>query len=152
MAKKQQQDAAELERLSRKEYLRQRKQAEQTRQIRLAIIGVGVLLGLILLTAVIMEYVVRPRQAIARVGEETITLGEWQDRVRFERAQILIGVENAVETFFNGDIGQAQVVFGQQLSQQLSVLQDAETFGEQVLNQMIDELLIRQEAKVGVLK
>lgn len=129
MAKKQQQDAAELERLSRKEYLRQRKQAEQTRQIRLAIIGVGVLLGLILLTAVIMEYVVRPRQAIARVGEETITLGEWQDRVRFERAQILIGVENAVETFFNGDIGQAQVVFGQQLSQQLSVLQDAETLG-----------------------
>lgn len=147
MAKKQQLDAAEQERLSRKEYLRQRKQEEQTRQIRLGIIGVGALLGLILLTAVIVEYVVRPRQAIARVGEDTISLGEWQERVRFERAQILIGVENAVETFFNGDIGQAQAVFGQQLSQQLGILQDAETFGEQVLNQMIDELLVRQEAE-----
>ena len=147
MAKKQQQDAAEQERLSRKEYLRQRKQDEQTRQIRLAIIGVGALLVLILLTAVVVEYVVRPRQAIARVGEDTISLGDWQERVRFERAQILIGVENAVDTFFNGDIGQAQLVFGQQLGQQLTVLQDAETFGEQVLNQMIDELLVRQEAQ-----
>ena len=91
MAKKQQQDSAELERLSRKEYLRQRRQAEKTRQIRLAVISVGALLGLILLTAIIVEFVVRPRQAIARVGEEEITLTEWQDRVKFERAQILIG-------------------------------------------------------------
>ena len=147
MAKKQQQDSAELERLSRKEYLRQRRQAEKTRQIRLAVISVGALLGLILLTAIIVEFVVRPRQAIARVGEEEITLTEWQDRVKFERAQILIGVENAVDTFFNGDIGQAQAVFGQQLSQQLSILQDTELFGEQVLNQMIDEMLVRQEAQ-----
>ncbi len=147
MAKKTKQDAVELERLSRKEFLRQRKQAEQTRQIRLAVIGVGTLLGLILLTAIIVEYVVRPRQAIVRVGEETISLSEWQERVRFERAQILIGVESAVDTFFNGDIGQAQLVFGQQLGQQLSILQDPEVFGEQVLNQMIDEILVRQEAQ-----
>lgn len=147
MAKKEKQDAAELERLSRKEFLRQRKQAEKTRQIRLAVIAVGALLGLILLTAVIVEYVVRPRQAIVQVGEETITLAEWQERVRFERAQILIGIENAVDTFFNGDIGTAQQVFGQQLSQQLSILQDPETFGEQILNQMIDEIIIRQEAQ-----
>ena len=147
MAKKEKQDAAELERLSRKEFLRQRKQAEKTNQIRLAVIAVGALLGLILLTAVIVEYVVRPRQAIVQVGEETITLAEWQERVRFERAQILIGIENAVDTFFNGDIGTAQQVFGQQLSQQLSILQDPETFGEQILNQMIDEIIIRQEAQ-----
>jgi hypothetical protein len=147
MAKNTKQEAVELERLSRKEFLRQRKLAEQTRQIRLAVIGVAALLGLILLTAIIVEYVVRPRQGIARVGEETITLSEWQERVRFERAQILIGVESAVDTFFNGDIGQAQAVFGQQLSQQLSILQDPEVFGEQVLNQMIDEILVRQEAQ-----
>lgn len=147
MAKNTKQDAVELERLSRKEFLRQRKQAEQTRQIRLAVIGVGTLLGLILLTAIIVEYVVRPRQAIVQIGEDTITLSEWQERVRFERAQILIGVESAVDTFFNGDIGQAQAVFGQQLGQQLSILQDPEVFGEQVLNQMIDEILVRQEAQ-----
>lgn len=147
MAKKEKLDAAELERLSRKEFLRQRKQAEQTRQIRIAVIAVAALLGLILLTAIIIEYVVRPRQAIVQVGAEAITLAEWQERVRFERAQILIGIENAVDTFFNGDIGTAQQVFGQQLSQQLSILQDPDSFGEQILNQMIDEIIIRQEAQ-----
>lgn len=147
MAKKEKQDAAELERLSRKEFLRQRKQAEQTRQIRIAVIAIAALLGLILLTAIVVEYVVRPRQAIVQVGEEAITLAEWQERVRFERAQILIGIENAVNTFFNGDIGTAQQVFGQQLSQQLSILQDPDSFGEQILNQMIDEIIIRQEAQ-----
>ncbi len=147
MAKKAKPEVVVDERLSRKEYLRQRKVAEQTRQIKLAVMGVAALVGVILLTALVIEFVVRPRQPIVQVGDEAITLADWQKRVRFERAQILIGVDNAVNTFFNGDIGQAQTIFGQQLSQQFAILQDTEVFGEQVLNQMIDEILIRQEAQ-----
>ena len=142
MAKKQThpQDEEEL-RQSRKEILRARKEAEQTRQIRLAVAGVAGLLLIVLLVAVVNEFFIAPNQVVATVNGEEITVRQWQERVRYERAQRIIALENQYEAF-DGDVG----IIQQFSLQTIQELLDNEALAEGVLNQMADEALIRQEA------
>lgn len=140
MAKKQRETQNSERRRSRKEILRERQHERQTREIRLAVAGVVGLLVLVLLAAIIIEYVVRPSQPVATVNESTISLQEWQERVRYQRAQFIIGMEDQLASF--QDLGLVQQ-FNQQ---QISLLQQPEVLGELVLEQMIDEELVRQAA------
>lgn len=140
MTKKRSETQAEERRRSRKEILRERKQQRQTREIRLAVAGVVGLLVLVLVAAIVIEYVVRPNQAVATVNETTITLRDWQNRVRYQRAQFIIQLEDQLEAF-------QDLALVQQFSQQqMSLLQQPEALGELILEQMIDEELIRQTA------
>lgn len=140
MAKKQNDTQSQERRRSRKEILRERKQQRQTREIRLAVAGVVGLLVLVLVAALVVEYVVRPNQAVATVNETTITLRDWQNRVRYQRAQFIIQLEDQLEAF--QDLAMVQ----QFSQQQMSLLQQPEALGELILEQMIDEELIRQQA------
>ena len=140
MAKRKRGNQSEERRRSRKEILRARRHERQTREIRLAVAAVVGLLVLVLIAAIIIEYVVRPNQAVATVNESTITLDEWQDRVRYQRAQFIVALEDQLEAF--QDIGLVQ----QFSQQQISLLQQPEVLGELVLEQMIDEELIEQAA------
>ncbi|MEJ2750415.1 MAG: SurA N-terminal domain-containing protein [Anaerolineae bacterium] len=133
---------SEQQRESRKEILRKRREAEQTRQIRLAVGGVAGLLLLVLVFALVNELILVPDRAVAAVNGEDITVRQFQERVRYERAQRIISLENQY-TAFGGDVGIIQ-----QFSRQTIIdLQDPETFAESILNQMAQELLIRQEAE-----
>jgi parvulin-like peptidyl-prolyl isomerase len=132
----------EEQRESRKEILRKRREAEQTRRIRLAVGGVAGLLLLVLLVAVINELFVAPNRAVATVNGEEITVRQFQDRVEYERAQRIISLENQYEAF-GGDVG----IIQQFSSQSIIELQDAEAFAEGVLTQMTQEILVRQEAE-----
>lgn len=143
MAKKREQTNDEERRQSRKEVLLARKQQRQTRQIRIAIIGIAALLGVVLLIGVINELFIRPSSPVAVVNGEEISMREWRDRVTLQRAQLIIGLEDLAETF-GQDIGQVQQFAGQQIT----LLEDPETLGQLVLDQLIDEHLIRQEAEV----
>ncbi|NLF64841.1 MAG: hypothetical protein GX579_09590 [Chloroflexi bacterium] len=141
MAKKQQETERDDRRLSRKEVLLARRQRERTRQIRLAVGLIVGLLVLVALVAVVVEGFVRPAQAVIRSGDDQITLEEWQNRVRFQRAQFITAMEDQLE-MFGGDIGLIQQ-FNQQ---QISLLLQPELLGELVLEQMANEILIEQEA------
>lgn len=143
MAKKQQETERDDRRLSRKEVLLARRQRERTRQIRIAVGLIVGLLVLVALVAVIVEGFVRPAQAVIRSGGHQITLEEWQNRVRFQRAQFITAMEDQLE-MFGGDIGLIQQ-FNQQ---QISLLLQPELLGELVLEQMANEILIEQEAAV----
>ena len=127
---------------SRKDILRKRREAEQTRRIRLAVGGVAGLLLLVLLVAVINEVFVAPNRAVATVNGEAITVRQFQDRVEYERAQRIVSLENQYEAF-GGDVG----IIQQFSSQTIIELQDAEALAEGVLNQMTQEVLVRQEAE-----
>ncbi|MGH2537436.1 MAG: SurA N-terminal domain-containing protein [Candidatus Promineifilaceae bacterium] len=142
MTKKRSQSAAEQERQSRKEVLRARRHQRQTRQIRLALVGVIALLVIVLAVGAVLEFVVQPRQPIAFVHGEEITMGEWQDRVGFQRAQLIIGIEQLAEAV-GGDIGQVQ----QFAAQQINLLLDPAVLGQTVLDELIDQALVRQEAE-----
>ena len=143
MAKKQNTRTTDddLNRQSRKDILLARKEARQTRQIRLAIGGVAGLLLLVFLVGIVNEFIIAPNRAIATVNDENITLSDWQDRVRFERAQRILLLENQLEAF-GGDVGIIQQFAGQFILE----LQDTEGLGQAVLDQMVDEITIRQEA------
>ncbi len=142
MAKKQETTTNEGERRSRKEVLMARKHAQQTRQIRIGVAIVGGLLLLVFLAAAINELVVAPNRPVAIVNEEEISLKDWQARVRFERAQRIILLENQLEAF-QGNVGVVQQFAGQAINDLLQ----AELLGQNTLNQMIDEVVIRQAAE-----
>jgi hypothetical protein len=142
MAKKRKQTNDEDRRQSRKEVLLARKQRRQTRQIRIAIIGIASLLAAVILIGVINELFIKPSSPVAVVEGEEISMREWRERVVLQRAQLIIGLENLAETF-GQDIGQVQQFAGQQIT----LLEEPETLGQLVLDQLIDEHLIRQEAE-----
>lgn len=142
MAKKETQENNVQRRQSRKEILKARKLSEQTRQIRTGVFVVGGLVLVIILFALINELVIQPGRAVAVVEGEEITLREWQNRVEYERAQLIILLENQLEAF-GGDVGIIQQFSGQAILQLL----DEEAFGQGVLDTMIDELLIRHAAE-----
>src|SRR5690606_22058160 len=127
-------------RRTRKEVLRERRDARQTRNVRIAVAAIVGLLVLVFLLAVVVEYMVRPRQPDATVNGADITLNEWQERARFQRAQFILVLEDQLDAF-------QDLALVQQFSQQqIALLQQPELLGELMLEQMIDEELVRQAA------
>lgn len=141
--KRQQQANEEDNRRSRKEVLIARKEAEQTRGIRIAIGMVAGLILVILIIAVVNELVISPNREVATVAGEKISLNDFQDRVEFERAQRIILLEGQLEAFGN-DVGIIQQFAGQMIIDMLP--QNSDTFGETVLDQMVAEILIERAA------
>jgi len=112
--------------------------------------GAAVVLLVVLIVGygVLSKTVLLERKPVAKVNGEVITVGEFQKRVRFQRATYILQIEN--------DIKQAQLFaqnplfagyFAQQLQNLTSKLSDAQGLGKEVLNNLIDEKLIIQEAK-----
>jgi hypothetical protein len=142
MAKKrnQQESTEEAQRQSRKDVLLARRQAEQSRQAKI-IVGVVVgIIALVLVVALVNEFIISPQQAVASVRDEEINLQNWQDRVRYQRAQFITTIEDQLEAF--GDLATVQQ-FNQQ---QINLLLNGEELGRLVLEQMVDEEVIAQEA------
>jgi parvulin-like peptidyl-prolyl isomerase len=117
----------------------------ERRQVRLilgiAITGIVIVLGL-LGYGYLQINVLQLREPVAEVNGVKITMGEWQERVKFQRAQ-LVNVYNQYLLY--------QQNFGFDYSQQIQEIQGMlalpEAIGQQVLDQMRDEIIIRQEAE-----
>lgn len=142
MAKKRKEPETEEQRRSRKEILLARRREKQTRQIRLAVGGIIALLVIVFGIGIVNELIIKPTQPVAAVNGVEISLADWRDRVRFQRAQLIIGIEDLEETV-GGDIGLVQQFAGQQIN----LLLQPDVLGQLVLEDMIDEELIRQESE-----
>lgn len=123
-----------------------RHQRDQRMQ-RLVWIGVGVVaaaLVLILGYAGLDVLVLQPAQPVARVGDVNITTAQFQRAVRYRRLQL---VDNYLQglSFIQAN-PQFQQFFESQLQQIQAQLSDSTTLGRTVLNELIDDQLIRQEA------
>ena len=82
------------------------------------------------------------REPVAKVNGVTITTGEWQERVKFQRSQMLNAYNQY--SFYQQNFG---MDYSQQLQQITTTLNAPELMGQQVIDQMTDEILIRQEAE-----
>jgi hypothetical protein len=143
MAKKRQDtENASAPRQSRKEYLRSKREARQKRQIYIGLAGVGALLLVILIFALINEFFLAPNRAVATINGEEITLRDWENRVRYERAQRIIVLENQFIAF-DGDVGLIQQFAGQQINE----LYAPEELGQIVIDSLVNEAVIRQAAE-----
>lgn len=126
---------------TKKHIARLERERQQTRLILFAFIGiVAVVIGLLAYGYLDINYL-QSRRAVAKIGNVSITTGEWQARVRMERGRLI----NQMATY-----QQYAQVFGidttQQVQQIAAQLSDSTSLGQSVLDQLVDEELIRQEA------
>ena len=131
---------------ARREQLRNQKMNAENKKLLTVVYAVAGLIGLVLLFALVNEFLISPSRAVSTVAEESITLSEWKERVGYERTQRIVFLEDQYEAF-NGDVGIIQQFAGQSINE----LQDAATLGENTLGQMTFELAACQElAATGV--
>ncbi len=120
------------------------------RNNRLALIAfaiLGVVIALILGSALLWEGVIVPNQAVANVGGQNISTQAYQHRVIFERWRTgsTLGAQMSQYTS-----DQVQQLLGSQGSPYAQIYQSLEvptTFGGQVLTEMENELIVQQYAK-----
>jgi parvulin-like peptidyl-prolyl isomerase len=113
----------------------------QTRIILFSFIGILVLaVGLIVYGYLDVKYF-QALQPVAKVGNVNIPIGEWQARVRMQRGQLInqLQLYQQYTQYFGMDLSAQE----QQVTLQLN---NSTTLGQNVLDQMVNEELIRQEA------
>ena len=134
---------------SKKHIARTQREAQQIRLIVIVSIVVGIIiLGLVGYGA-IDQLVVRPRRAVAEVGDTVIRVGEYQSYVQYTRAQ-LVNQTFQYYTFYQqfGEFGASFLQTAQSLASQLA---QPETLARSVLDEMIDNQVIKDEAaKMGI--
>lgn len=122
--------------------------AEQ--QQKMLIIGAVAVISLVIFLVVggtIFETYFRPNQPIATIGDEVITIAEFEARVRYERVQWIYRYDQAKLLLEQlGDNPEIVSQVQQQMQQVVNIL-DPIPFAERILNQLIDERLIRQEVQ-----
>jgi len=125
----------------------------EARQQRLLLIGIAVVVVVAIALVgygFLDERVLKQQQPVAQVNGKIITTADFQKRVRYTRAHITAQVNQlqAQREQFSSDPSLSY--FTQQIDQQLTSLQsqlsDPVSLGGQVINSMVDEELIRQEA------
>ncbi|MFN8531690.1 MAG: peptidylprolyl isomerase [Anaerolineae bacterium] len=116
---------------------------------RYVLLGVGaiaVLVVLILAVTFLFDQVITPNQLVANVNGETINVGQFRSRVRLERAFLNESVNNQVANL--RALGASDDQINQQIQQspQWNELQVSDQLGLRVLNDMIDDILLRDKA------
>lgn len=118
-----------------------------TKIIQYSMIGILVVVAAVVIGGLVISAYVTPNVVIATVYDEEITVGEFQTQVRFQRAQMIDTMNQYAQLY--------QVYtdpsFQQQISsyiQQVQVqLEDPQALGQAIINQMIDDVLVKREAE-----
>ena len=128
--------------ISKKHMARLERERRQINLIRgIALAGIVIVAGLLVFGYLRLN-VFALREPVAKVNGVTITTGEWQERVKFQRVQMLNAYNQYA--FYQQNFG---VDYSQQMQQIVATLSQPEVVGQQVLDQMTNEVLIRQEAE-----
>lgn len=134
--------------------------AEREAQIQKYLIwGTGaviVVIAIVIAFAFLQDEVINPKRTVATVNGEKITVSDYQARVRLERLilieEINLKVDQLMDLGFTGDTYDALnqlYQFDQSFPATWSELtpEGRDQMGLRVLNDMIDDLLVRQEAE-----
>lgn len=143
---KQRRAAAAAEESRREQKSRHEREAEIQRYVIIGTMVTVAVVGLILLASVINELLIVPNQIVARVNDTNITVSQFENRIRLERALLNDQINNYI--FLLQSIGQDPNQFAGQepLRTWLSQVQIPDQLGNKVVNDMVTETLIRQEA------
>jgi peptidyl-prolyl cis-trans isomerase D len=132
---------------TRKEVVRSRRVREQQRRLYIGLAAVAAALVLVLGFGMIDTTVFQPRSPVAVVEGTSITTQQFQRRFRYERVQLQnqLAQLRQLEAELNPS-GQGASLFGNQIAQLEALLKSPQALGDQVLEEMINEVLIRQRA------
>ena len=137
---------------TKKHLARLERERIQRRYLVIGALLVGLTVFALVGFGILQQVVLQPRQPVAAVGDETITSREFSQRVRYQRRQLVQQYLNTYQTMqlFGGGDQNTQAFFVQNL-RQIEFQLDPVTLGEQVLNTMVEDILIRQEAAKRVI-
>ncbi len=143
MAKRKKREELKAEReLTRKETRLREREREHNRRLYLGVgLAIGVALILILVGA-LYTFAYIPNSTLATIGSETIVTKDFWQRMRLEKSRLtgqLVNMQQLEQQFGQG-------IFGSQISQIQAQLASPFALGVQVLDDMIDEDVIEQEA------
>lgn len=131
--------------LHKKHIARLQREQQQSKIILYTFIGILVAVLLLLLYGYLDINYFQLQKPVAKVGDAEITAKQFEARVRLQRQQLL-GQYNQYSQY-----SQFGIDVTQQLQQIESSLNQPSVIGQQVLDQMINEEIIRQEAiKKGI--
>jgi len=139
--------------LTRKQRSRLERERHMERLLIWGVVAVTVVVVGVLTYGLVVEKIIKARQPVAIVGDAPITTGEFQARVRFVRMQMQIELQQLLRQqqsidptdpnmqpyleYIRGNVRELQT----QLAPE-----NALVIGEQALDQLIQESLVRQEA------
>ena len=126
---------------TKKHLARLERERRQTNAILFVFIGLLVVVAGLIGYSILYNVYLKARQPVAKVGNVNITVSEWQARVLLQNQNL--------QSQYNMYQQYSQMLgmdFTQQMQQIQSELSDPTSLGQSVLDQMIDEELIRQEA------
>ena len=132
---------------------RAEREAEIQRRV---ILGVGLALAIVVVlvaVALIYENVISPSRTVATVADATITADEFRDRVRFERLVIIEKINSAADQLAQeqglSEVDAANQAVGSdpQLADLFTELQNNDLIGLRILNDMIEDVLVRQQVE-----
>ncbi|RPH58433.1 MAG: hypothetical protein EHM81_09980, partial [Chloroflexi bacterium] len=121
----------------------------QTQAIYIGSIVVAVLVIGIVLFGYLNENVFLKYRPVASVNGEKITVGEFQTQVKLQRVQLINQFTQYYQfaQMFGSQDPMNDQNFGSTLNQIYAQLQSPDDIGQNVLDALIDERLVRQEAK-----
>lgn len=132
--------------VSKKHLARREREERQARFIIIATIVVVAAVVILVGFAAVQALVITPNQPVAVVNGEKILTNDYQARVKFERLQLVNQFTNTVQFMQSfGDESAAQ--YFQSSLQQISYQLIPQVHGQSVLDTMIDDVLISDEAE-----
>jgi parvulin-like peptidyl-prolyl isomerase len=136
--------------LTRKEIRRSKKARRQERMILAGVIVVALVVVALLAFGSYQEYIAKPREPVAMVGGVPIRTDTYEKMVDYASANLNSQLDMLKDQLARLDPDDESTQFMYQYyQQQIEQLQsqlEPQTLGEQVLDDLIDEELIRQEA------
>ncbi|NOG49321.1 MAG: hypothetical protein HND48_07630 [Chloroflexi bacterium] len=133
------------------EQTRHEREAAVQRLIVMSVVAAAVVIGILLVIAFVVDGIVRPSQNVATVSGESISVGDYQQRVRIERALQIELINDALNDIVeeNGvtvDEAGNFVLQQQPYATYWSELNTSDVMGLRVLDDMVDDKLIAAAA------
>lgn len=132
---------------TRKHLARAEREAMLQRWVIIGTLAIVALIGGLIGYGLLDQYVLQPRQPVAKVGSIEITTAEFQKMVKYQRVQLInqYAQINQIVQFFGNDPNAASY-YQSQLNQIQIQLTDPNALGRRVLDDLIEDEIIRQEA------
>lgn len=132
--------------VTKKHLAKKQREDKQTRLILIIAIVIGVIIIGLVGYGLVDQLMIRPAKAIASVGNENISVGEFESQVQYARVQMLYQMQTYYQYYqiFGSEYGSSYYTGAQSLAYQLYY---AESLAEGILDDMIDEILIREAAE-----
>ncbi|MCS6834594.1 MAG: peptidylprolyl isomerase [Anaerolineae bacterium] len=127
----------------------QTKQAREealNRLIQRITVAVVVFILLVLGIALFVDQVVIPNRAVAQVNGQAITVREFRDRVRFERARLTQQVNGIISQLRTFGMDANQFLQQEPYSTWINELNVPDQLGRRVINDMVGDVLVAQQA------